>query len=250
MNTPKHSGRETYDFHIKTDRFEGPLELLLELVEKRKLLINDISLAEVTDEYMRMVAEMQERSLPHTAQFVALAATLLLIKSRSLLPIIELTAEEEERIDDLEATLKHYQIYRDAGSILQSHFGRAYLLERAYVPTTPVFTPDESCSVTQLYESLRTLVRDLPFPPTKPKAALKPVITLEEMIARVQRRIEQEFRFRFSELQVGEVERKTVAVSFLAILELFKQGHIVVRQERHFADMEIEAQRLSTPRYR
>ena len=69
---------ENPTFSVKTDHFEGPLELLIELVEKRKLLINNISLAEVTDEYMTRVQEMQEQSLPHTAQFVALAATLLL----------------------------------------------------------------------------------------------------------------------------------------------------------------------------
>ena len=86
----------TLDFSIKTHVFEGPLELLIELCEKRKLLINDISLAEVTDEYIRRVSEMQEKSLPNTAQFIGLAATLLLIKSKSLLPVLELTKEEDE----------------------------------------------------------------------------------------------------------------------------------------------------------
>ena len=78
-------------FSIKTEQFEGPLEPLIDLVEKRKLLINDISLAEVTDEYMARVSKMQERSLPNTAQFITLAATLLLIKSKSLLPVLDLT---------------------------------------------------------------------------------------------------------------------------------------------------------------
>jgi len=87
---------EIQSFAIKTEVFEGPMDLLLDLVEKRKLLINDISLAEVTDEYMRHVATMQEASLPGTAQFVQMAATLLLIKSKSLLPVLELTEDEEE----------------------------------------------------------------------------------------------------------------------------------------------------------
>ena len=67
-----------HTFSIKTQAFEGPLELLLDLVEKRKFLINDISLASVTDEYMAKVSQMQELSLPNTAQFIVLAATLLL----------------------------------------------------------------------------------------------------------------------------------------------------------------------------
>ena len=111
-------------FAVKTEVFEGPLELLIELVEKRKLLINDISLAAVTDEYMQRVSAMQERSLPGTAQFVALAATLLLIKSKSLLPVLELTEEEEASIDDLQERLRQYQIVRDAAVNVAARFAR------------------------------------------------------------------------------------------------------------------------------
>ena len=73
---------------VKTAVYEGPLDLLLELIEKRKLLINDISLAAVTDEYIARVNAMQELPVGETAEFVALAATFLLIKSRSLLPAL------------------------------------------------------------------------------------------------------------------------------------------------------------------
>ena len=240
---------ESFVFRIKTDRFEGPLELLLELVEKRKLLINDISLAEVTDEYMRTVAVMQERSLPHTAQFVALAATLLLIKSKSLLPVLELTEEENEQIDDLEAMLKHYQIYRDAGVTVSERFGVAPLYERAYVPGGPLFTPDQYCSSTELHRSLRELLHELPKPKIIPKVQVRPTITLEEMIERVHTRIKKQFRATFSELHEAETERKTIVVAFLAVLELCKQGTVIVKQERHFADFTIESTRFDTPRY-
>ena len=102
-------------FSVKTDVFEGPMELLIELIEKRKLLINDISLASVTDEYMQRVAIMEQNPLKETTQFVVLAATLLLIKSKSLLPILDLTPEEEESIEDLQYRLKQYAIFRKAG---------------------------------------------------------------------------------------------------------------------------------------
>lgn len=236
-------------FHIKTDRFEGPLELLLELVEKRKLLINDISLAEVTDEYMRTVADMQERSLPHTAQFVALAATLLLIKSKSLLPVLELTEEEHERIDDLEAMLAHYQIYRDAGLIIAREFGATPLFERMYIPGEPLFTPDQHCSSEELHKALRGILNELPKPKTVPKVKVKPTITLEEMIDRLHRRVQRQFRTMFSELHQHEVERKTIVVAFLAVLELCKQGSVIVKQEQHFTDFTIEATTVSTPQY-
>lgn len=239
----------TNTFHIKTDQFEGPLELLLELVEKRKLLINDISLATVTDEYMQTVSRMQERSLPHTAQFIALAATLLLIKSKSLLPILELTEEETEQIDDLEAQLKYYQIFRDAGQELQGDFGTIILAERPFIPGPPLFQPDELCQIDTICEALYRVLDDLPVTEKKPRVQVQPTITLEAMIVKLSKRIAQEFRTRFSTLRAEAPERKTVAVSFLAVLELYKQGQILVHQENHFADIEIEGQQVQTPSY-
>ena len=236
-------------FLIKTDRFEGPLELLLELVEKRKLLINDISLATVTDEYMRTVASMQERSLPHTAQFVALAATLLLIKSKSLLPVLELTEEEHERIDDLEAMLAHYQIYRDAGIVISKEFGSQPLYERTFIPGEPLFSPDTFCAVESLHRSMVDLLSELPQPKVVPKVRVKPTVTLEEMIDRLRARIAKQFRTNFSDLHRDETERKSVVVAFLAVLELCKQGTVMVKQERHFADFTIEAMQVDTPYY-
>ena len=139
------------NFSIKTDVFEGPLDLLLDLVEKRKLLINDISLAEVTDEYMKHVSDMQAQSLPNTSRFVALAATLLLIKSKSLLPVLELSEEEEEVIDNLEERLRYYQIFRDAGKEVMQQFGTAIMFEPQMVPPKePVFHPDQFCSIPAL----------------------------------------------------------------------------------------------------
>ena len=236
-------------FHVKTDRFEGPLELLLELVEKRKLLINDISLAAVTSEYVEMVSSMQERSLPHTAQFVALAATLLLIKSKSLLPVLELTNEETERIEDLETTLRYYQIFRDAGLTVGSQFGNNVLTERSQNIQEPVFKPDTFCTTEVLHDTLRHLVSELPITPPKPKVRVTPTITLEEMIDRLAKRVAREFKLSFNTFSAGETERKTIAVHFLAVLELCKQGTILVQQERHFSDIHIEACRFETPRY-
>jgi segregation and condensation protein A len=237
-------------FSIKTETFEGPLELLIELVEKRKLLINDISLAAVTDEYMRTVSEMQELSLPNTAQFVSLAATLLLIKSKSLLPVLDLTEEEEASIEDLEERLKQYQIYRDIALQLQQRFGTQNAYEPEYQPPKePVFLPDEHCNLTALTDAMRSVLSQLPKDEPKPAARVKPTISLEAMISKLQTRIEQRMKTRFSELRHMETEHKNVIVGFLAILELFKQGNVIITQERRFADIELELDRQQTPRY-
>jgi len=237
-------------FAIKTETFEGPMELLIELVEKRKLLINDISLAEVTDEYMQMVSLMQELSLPNTAQFVSLAATLLLIKSKSLLPILDLTDDEEASIEDLEARLKKYQVYRDIALLLGNRFGQTNSYAPEFVPpVAPLFLPDTHCSVENLQSALQGVLHSLPKTELKPTARLKPTISLEDMMSRLRNRIEQQMKISFRELQSGEKERKNIIVSFLAVLEIFKQGNIVITQHNRFEDIHLELDKQGTPKY-
>lgn len=237
-------------FSVKTDVFEGPLELLLELVERRKLLINDISLASVTDEYMRQVSLMQEMSLPNTAQFINLAATLLLVKSKSLLPILELTEDEETSIDDLEERLRKYQIIRNASLVLQAVFGKNTLYAPQFsLPSISVFVTDKHCSVSNLQNAIINVINDLPKKESPAKAQIKVTISLEDMMKRLQERISNNLQVRFSELHVGETERKVVIVGFLAILELFKQGNLLITQGDRFADIKIELDRGQTPTY-
>ncbi|MCA9359459.1 segregation/condensation protein A [Candidatus Nomurabacteria bacterium] len=237
-------------FAIKTETFEGPMELLIELVEKRKLLINDISLAEVTDEYMQMVSAMQEMSLPNTAQFVSLAATLLLIKSKSLLPVLDLTTEEEASIEDLEDRLKKYQLYRDIALGLQIKFGQQVMYEPEYAPPRePIFVTDKLCAVSELRTAMERVLTSLPKFETKPTAKVRPTISLEDMMVKLRNRIETQMKTRFSELQAHEKDRKNIIVGFLAILELFKQGDLIITQTGFYEDIHLELERTNTPKY-
>jgi segregation and condensation protein A len=237
-------------FSVKTPVFEGPMELLLELVERRKLLINDISLASVTDEYMRQVSLMQEMSLPNTAQFINLAATLLLVKSKSLLPILELTEEEETSIEDLEERLRKYQIIRDASLVLQAAFGTKTMYAPQFtMPAVSVFVTDDYCTIENLQSAITSVINDLPKKENKAKAKIKVIISLEDMMKKLEIRIAQNLQVRFSELHAGETERKVVIVGFLAILELFKQGNLLITQGDRFSDIQIELDKGQTPTY-
>ena len=238
------------DFSIKTEVFEGPLDLLLDLVENRKLLINDISLASVTDEYMRYVSEMQSQSLPNTSRFVTLAATLLLIKSKSLLPVLELTSEEEETIDDLEERLRFYQIFRDAGKSIERQFGGAVMFEPHYAPPKDIlFHPDAYCSVQNLQSAMAEVLHNLPRKEIKPMAEVKSTISLEDMIDRLHKRVEKQMKTSFFEIKNEVPEHKDVIVSFLAILELVKQGEVLVKQTILFEDIEVERDKAGVPNY-
>lgn len=237
-------------YSIKTEHFEGPLELLIELVEKRKLLINNISLATVTDEYIARVSDMQEQSLPNTAQFITLAATLLLIKSKSLLPVLELTDEEEISIHDLEDRLRLYQIYRDIAGTFQNEFGSKMMYEPEYTPPRePLFLPDDLCTINALTEAMERSILNLPKPIIKQTATVKAVISLDQMMDNLRIRIEKQIKMSFFDMKKNEPEHKNVIVGFLAILEIFKQGNIIITQVSRFEDIELELERTNTPRY-
>src|SRR3989344_152453 len=115
-------------FSIKTPAYEGPFELILNLIEERKLLVSDISLSSITDEFIQRVRSAAAFPMEEAANFVAVAATLLLIKSRSLIPEIALTEDEEADIKDVEARLAAYQKAREASRELARLFGRTVVI--------------------------------------------------------------------------------------------------------------------------
>src|SRR3990167_9179602 len=111
-------------FKIKTDIFEGPLDLLLSLIEKRKLLINEISLSKVADDFIGYLKTHESFPIAKTAHFILVASTLLLIKSKSLLPSLELTEEESASIEDLELRLRIFRKFKELTKGLTLIFGK------------------------------------------------------------------------------------------------------------------------------
>jgi segregation and condensation protein A len=237
-------------FKIQTDIYSGPLDLLIDLIEKRKLLVNDISLASVTDEYMQYVARMEQESLHDVADFIVLASTLLLLKSRSLLPVLELSESEEETVENLEERLKIYQIYRNAGKGIESIFGINESNERPFkIDTEPLFIPDSYTTQSSLRDAIYSVLQNLPKKVEKPNVKVKKVISLEEVIDNLKNRIERQLSFTFSEFTGSTADRPAVIVGFLAVLEMVKQESILVTQSIRFSEIEIERRTSTPPRY-
>ena len=241
---------------IKTSVYEGPLDLLLELIEKRKLLINDIALASVTEEYIARVNAMESLPMGETAEFVALAATLLLIKSRSLLPLLTLTEEESKDIKELEYRLAVYQLIKDAAKNLGREVGGAMLYEGVGLPMASMYIPDPSATLPSLLGAAQSLIAGFPQHLTLPKVQVKTVVSIEEMIDRLRDRVTSALRLSFKDFarssssgQAGNMERGDVIISFLALLELVKQGIIKATQEGEYGDITLESDSVSTPSY-
>jgi len=238
-------------FKIQTEVFEGPLDLLLTLVEKRKLFINDIALSKVTDDYIEHVQQFDKLPMGDSAQFILVASTLLLIKSRSLLPTLTLTEEEEEGINDLETRLKIYKRIKDASILVRNLFGKEIIFPQSQIKISePVFSPHKSMNLLSLAEAIKDIIKNLPKKENIPKAIIRKIISLEEMIDSLTKRITAGLRMSFKEFSGAHTHEKVnIIVGFLAMLELVKQGVIQANQEETYGDIHMETKVTGVPRY-
>lgn len=244
---------ENNDFLIKTEHFEGPLELLLNLIEKRKLFINDFSLAQIADDYISHVNSLKDFPIRDISNFIVIASTLILIKSKSLLPNLELTSEEEENIEDLERRLKEYKLIKLLSKNILRYFGKNIIFSSETIQSPIVFTPDVSISKESLFNSITDVINRFPKKETKknPKASIKKVVSLEEMIDSLSKRIKTSLKTTFKEFSgsITKGERINMIVGFLAILEMFKGGLISLSQNENFSDIHIESSDIDVPKY-
>jgi len=233
-------------FAIKTNIFEGPLDLLLRLVEERKLPINDVSLSEITESYMH---HMQSLTLPPYAtitSFLAVASTLLLIKAKSLLPLLKLTEEETQDIDELKRRLLVYQHIQSLIPIIEENFGKnSSYHPRHTVDVGPTFVPHESITVQSLLENIQNIIQQIPKPDIQATAQLKKAINLKDILEDLAKRVEKGIQSSFQSFTQSQnhtdskSEKIFIVVSFLALLELVKDGIIHVLQNNRFQDITI-----------
>lgn len=242
------------DFKVKVGEFEGPLDLLLELIEKRKLHISDVSLANVADEFIEHTKSFDEKSgkyIPNIADFILVASTLLLIKSKSLLPNLELTEEEENSIEDLEKRLSEYQKYKELSQEIGKMFGNFLYFAEERKEKMVIFHPSSDISISALRSAMFEVLKNIPQKAAElPKVAVEKIVSLEEMIDNLSERIKRSIKTSFRDFAgMGKAQKVDVIVSFLAMLELVKQGAVRVNQNQHFEDIEIESEGTGVPAY-
>ena len=229
-------------FVLKQEKFEGPFELLLELIEKEKLAISDISLAKVTDEYIAHVKTLERIDPEALAEFLVVAAQLMLIKSRSLLPTLALNEEEEESIEELEKRLTEFKKLREVAQELRKLESRHVLMmtRESFIEFQPIFYPPPKLTLQKMQDAFASFLAALPKVRKLAEEKLKRVISLQERITHVRRFLMESVEKAFSELVGGSQEKVEVIVSFLAILELARQKFIDLDQRELFADIKIK----------
>jgi len=228
-------------YQIHLEQFEGPLDLLLSLIEKEKLDITLVSLSKVTDQYLEYIKKEESVSLADLSSFLSVAVRLLLIKSRALLPILEFTDEEEESMDDLEIRLKEYQRFREMASRLGVLIqGKQHIhIRESFLGTRVVFYPPEGLTGDVLRSHFSNVLGEIPLKEILPEKELQTVITLEEKINELRSSLQERAESSFSDLIQSGSSRVEVIVSFLALLEMVKQRIISVDQEKFFSNIRI-----------
>lgn len=237
-------------YELELENFKGPLEKLLELIEERKLEITDISLAQVTEDFLRYLKSLakegredeREVRLRLVADFVVVASQLVFIKSKSLLPGFSLTQEEQAEIKELEERLKWYREFRPALRHLNRLWrGGARSWSRPYFlhmrgEASSVFYPGRNLREDVLLEGLRRIFEGFERIALENQTLKEKIVSLEEKIAEVVGTLKKIERATFKTLS-GTVSRAEVIITFLAILHLAREKLVLLEQAGHFSDI-------------
>jgi len=217
------------------------MDLLLELIKKEKLSITELSLAHVTDQYLEYIKSNEEIQLGNLAEFLSVAAKLILIKSQTLLPLLEFTEEEEEEIKDLAKQLEEYKKFKEASIVLGkiAEGGKISYSRNGFVGVQALFYPPEDINVYDFRKYFQFVLQEIPIIEKLEEEIVREVVTLEEKIDDLQNTLRQRVETSFSELTASATDKIDVILSFLAMLEMVKQRIIDVEQGELFEEIKL-----------
>jgi len=227
------------EYKIKTEKFSGPLDLLLQLIEQQKLEVTEISLSQVTDEFINHLEGMQEYDPEELSDFLVVAGRLLFLKSKALLPYLETDDEE----DDLESQLKMYKEFLEAAKkieemLLSDKF--SFSRTKPPIKTDVEFSPPPGLKVSEMKSVFMVVLKRLDPLVKLPRIAVQKTVSLQQKIFELKNFINKQKKIGFNSLVQSVENRTEVIVHFLAILELVKQQHLTVKQSKSFDDILIE----------
>ena len=238
-------------FEIKTDDFAGPIEKLLECIEAKKLEVTRVSLSAVTADFIHYIESIQETAQPYViADFLVVAAKLMLLKSKELLPSLTLTEEEESEIQDLETRLQIYRAFKARSVDLQALwrvFPQMYSRPLFFhLGNNIVFYPPQKVSAESLRTALTAVLKTLEETFAEPQKVKSRIVRIEEKIQEIMLRL-QAGGGRMSDWARHKPRGEVIAI-FLAILHLFKSSMIHVEQEGVFGDILFKKRETHTAR--
>jgi segregation and condensation protein A len=236
-------------YAVRLHQFEGPLNLLLELIEEEKLDITQLSLATVTDNFLKYLEEHPDIPPEDLTDFLVVASRLLLIKSKLLLPYL-LAQQDEEGEQDLEAQLRIFKYYLDASKVLEKMIAKKrFLFVHEKLPKVDIgFSPPLGFTEGAMADLFRGVIHRLtPIVQVPVTRIMEKNVSIHEKIKSIRDAIGKATKMSFRELITSAESKTEIIVSFLALLELVKQRHVIVTQESRFSDITISKFTATTP---
>jgi len=214
----------------------------LQLIEEKKLPINEIALAEVTEQFLKHLRRTENIQPEILADFLVIAGKLLVIKSRSLLPNLELPDGEEDAGTDLTRQLMLLKRYREAVWHLRAFENkrRQSFAREPFLGEQVIFYPDPSLDLKALYAAAKKLSTTLAEIVKLPQHSVAEVISISEKIEHLQKTLTNRVHIALNDLLKNSKSKTEVIVTFLALLELIKQRVLSVEQQELFADIIIK----------
>lgn len=240
------------NYQVKLEVFEGPFDLLLHLIEKNQLNIYDIPIALVTDQFLEYIQTMQLLNLTVAGEFLVVAATLMQIKARMLLPKppvekldedVEASEEDDPRAELVER-LVEYKRFKDAAAELrqrEAEWSRLFPRGGGEFPdqvVVPLADPTGGLSIWDLFEALRTILDNLE-PRPEVRGMPKEEVSVRDRMNEIVARLHMDGRLLFRQLFAGDTTKRAVITTFLAILELIRLRRIKAEQEGVFSEIAI-----------
>lgn len=217
----------------KLDTFEGPLDLLLTLIQKNKVSIYDIPIVEITAQYLEAIDGIEESSLDNTSEFLVMASHLLYIKSKMLLPKNEEEEDEEDPREELSRRLAEYQKFKEASKELRrSEFSTKYMVFReAEKIDFPVPEYDISHNVDELLAAFESIMRRRIRKAKPEKRAFSQIVgrekvSVDDMVEKICKRLRRNKKLRFEALFEAQDSKPEMIATFLAVLEMVKLGRL------------------------
>jgi len=230
--------------NITTGQFEGPLSLLLQIIEKEEMDITQVSLAKIADQYVEYLKKAKDIDPEEMADFLVVAAKLLLIKSKALLPY--LFPEEEEEIKEFEEQLRMYKEFLEATKKIEAMIGKKKFMfarefnRQAILQSAKLFAPPKDLKPQDLASVLGEIIeRVKPAEQDLEEKTLERKINIEEKIIHIQQSLLQRLSVSFNKIMATAENKTEVIVSFLAMLELIKQREITADQGELFEEIVI-----------
>lgn len=229
-------------YKIKLPAFEGPLDLLLHLIRDNKIDIYDIPIAFITHQYLEYIKIMKELDLEIAGEFLVMAATLIYIKSRVLLPPDEEAAEDQTEDPRLELVhrLIEYQTYKDGASILREREAEwQNIFVRDELPDDDESSEPAALSLfdMNIFDLLGAFKKILDTVPEQVITITREALTIKDKISLIIESIENKDSIRFEDLFKSDVTKQQLIVTFLALLEILRLGLARVYQEKEFGNI-------------